>query len=64
MAVFLILVIFLGGMPVFDFLVFQDMAECLAKKAEVEAALKEKDFPKPAYLECKSDVGATTAIVE
>lgn len=54
MGVFLILFLFIGGLPAFDFAVFQDMKECLAAKAMVEQAIKEGDIPKPLYLECKS----------
>lgn len=54
MGVFLIILVFIGGLPAFDFLVFQDMKECLAGKARVEQAIKEGDIPKPLYLECKS----------
>lgn len=61
MAVFLIIVIFIGGLPIFDFLVFQDMKECLQAKAEVEQVVKEKGYNKPLYLECKSDPGRTQA---
>lgn len=62
MGVFLIILVFLGGLPAFDFLVFQDMKECLKAKAQVEVAIKEKDLPKPLYLECKSAPGEEQAV--
>ena len=54
MGVFLILVVFVGSLPAFDFMVFQSMKECLKAKAEVEKVIKDTDLPKPLYLECKS----------
>lgn len=56
MGVFLVLVLWFGGLPAFDFAVFQDMAECLKAKATVEERLKEANL-KVMYLECKNDPG-------
>lgn len=56
MGIFLILFLFVGGMPTFDFLVFQNLQECLEAKAEVAEKLKEYELT-PLYLECKSDAG-------
>lgn len=63
MGVFLILVMFIGGLPTFDFLVFQDMKECLEAKATVSEKLKELGAPKPLYLECKSAPGREQVVV-
>jgi hypothetical protein len=54
MGVFLILMVFIGGLPAFDFTVFQSMKECLEFKVEMEQAINEGQIPKPIYLECKS----------
>lgn len=61
MGVFLIIMVFLGGVPAFDFRVFQDMKECLEFKGKVEEAVKDGQIPKPLYLECRSDVGPSSA---
>jgi hypothetical protein len=54
MGVFLIILVFLGSLPAFDFRVFQDMKSCIEAKRQVEEAIKQGAIPKPLYLECKS----------
>lgn len=60
MGVFLILVLFMGDLPAFDFKVFQDMKECLEFKSKIAQRLNELEL-KPLYLECKSPEGATSS---
>ncbi len=58
MGIFLVIVIMMGGLPAFDFMVFQDMKECLETKLKVEAKLQETGIEKSLkYLACVSDPG-------
>lgn len=62
MGVFLIILVFIGGLPAFDFLVVPTMKECLEAKAAIEQTIKEKNLTKPMYLECKSAPGEEQAV--
>ena len=56
--VFLVILLFVNGIPISDFLVFQSPSECREALAKVEASVKEQGF-KPLYLACISDPGPT-----